>query len=461
MVSEAMKKLKKRKACGLDGLAAEHYIYADPILHAQLALLFNACISHGHLPKDFMKSGIVPIIKNKTASSGDKNNYRPVAVVSICSKLYEAVLMQIISPLLLSSENQFGFKQGHSTDQCIFTLKNVVEFYNSYSSPVLCCFLDASKAFDRVNHWTLFFKLLSRGVHPLIVRILAHWYRSQDVCVRWGNSLSSSFNVSNGVRQGSLLSPLLFSLYIDEISSKLKSSQIGCFVNNECFNHLMYADDLCLLAPTAAALQRLIDICVEVGNDLDVIFYPKKSNFIVFKPASLSLNIPPIVLLDKVLPAVRTVKYLGVLLNESNSDDDEILSQCRRLYARCNLLLRKFRRCSESVKKHLFITFCSPLYCMPLWFNFRMSALKKLNVAFNNVFRFIFNLDRRCSASAMFAFRHVNSFPALLRNAVFRFRQRVFNSCNVLVFTLVRNFDIFTGPMFSYWRSILYTVAIR
>ena len=86
----------------------------------------------------------------------------------------------------------------------------------------ICC-MDASKAFDRVNHWTLFKKLILRGVPLIFIRLIVYWYRSQHVCVKWGSVVSSNFTVLNGVRQGGILSPWFFNIYIDDLSSILSS----------------------------------------------------------------------------------------------------------------------------------------------------------------------------------------------------------------------------------------------
>ena len=88
--------------------------------------------------------------------------------------------------------------------------------------------MDARKAFDKVNHWHLFDKLLNRGVPVHVVRMLLYWHTYQDFLVRWNNTLSPSFKVSNGVRQGVILSPRLFSVYIDDLSKALSKVNIGC-----------------------------------------------------------------------------------------------------------------------------------------------------------------------------------------------------------------------------------------
>ena len=94
--------------------------------------------------------------------------------------------MNLIESHLLTKDNQFGFKKKHSTDLCIFTVKSVIKYYNLYNSPVYSCFLDASKAYDRVNHWALFKKLLKRSISVIIIHILMFWYSKQEICKKNG-----------------------------------------------------------------------------------------------------------------------------------------------------------------------------------------------------------------------------------------------------------------------------------
>jgi hypothetical protein len=165
---------------------------------------------------------------------------------------------------------QFSFKAKHGTDQCIFVLKEVIDFYASCSSPVYLCFMDSSKAFDRVNHYCLFDKLLRRGVPPIAVRLLCTWFSSQSFIVRWSSVLSESFTVSNGVRQGGVLSPVLFNVFMNDLSIKLQSQNSGCSFNGIMLNHLFYADDSVLIAPSPTALQNLISVCQEYAMDNDI-----------------------------------------------------------------------------------------------------------------------------------------------------------------------------------------------
>ena len=122
------------------------------------------------------------------------------------------------------------------------------------------CFLDASKAFDRVNHWTLLTKFLYSGISLLIVRILVFWYQTQPLCIKWGGSTSNFFTISNKVRQGGILSPKIFALCMNGLTDELSNSYAGCYFNDKWINHIMYADDICLMAPTATAMQNLLDV---------------------------------------------------------------------------------------------------------------------------------------------------------------------------------------------------------
>ena len=113
--------------------------------------------------------------------------------------------------LFTTSQLQFGFKPGYSTTLCTTgIIKNAVSRYIHNETSVLGCFLDASKAFDMVDHGLLFQKLLDRGLPLLVVRFLLSWHSLQEMKVRWNSSTSQPFGVSNGVRQGSLPSSICF-----------------------------------------------------------------------------------------------------------------------------------------------------------------------------------------------------------------------------------------------------------
>ena len=183
-VKDACCKLKSGKSCGPDKLPGEAFKFADPKLYVLLALCFSSCFVHGYLPVKMIVSEIVPIVKNRCGNTGDKNNYRPVALANVSSKLFEMIMLTRLEEFLWTCDNQFGFKKQHSTDLCIYTLREFIEYFKARNTTVFVTFLDASQAFDRLNHWILFKKLVMRGVDPYLVRIIMFWYSSQQMYVR-------------------------------------------------------------------------------------------------------------------------------------------------------------------------------------------------------------------------------------------------------------------------------------
>ena len=285
-ISVAIANLKNNKTCGLDGVQAEHLIHCSERIKQMLCMCFNSFLSHGFLPNEFMYTVLVPIVKDKRAKISDKTNYRPIALANITSKVFERILLDRLNIYLKTCANQFGFKKKHGADMCIYALKELVTKYTSQGSNIFCCFLDASKAFDWICHNTLFNKLIVRGVPHYLIRIIVYWYTEQTLCVRWSSCTSRPFRVSNGVRQGGLLSPLLFSLYMDDLSINLNALTTGCIAGGRMINHLMYADDIVVFSPSAVGLEDLLRVCELFGIEHDIIFNYKKCAVMVFKSHS-------------------------------------------------------------------------------------------------------------------------------------------------------------------------------
>ena len=357
-----------------------------------------------------------------------------------------------------TDDHQFGFKSQHATDMCIFTVKSVIKYYTKQNSSVFTCFLDAAKAFDRVSHWTLFSKLIQRNIPLVIVRIISFWYQTQTMCIKWGKFNSMYFNVSNGVRQGGVLSPKLFAIYIDDLSQDLATCKSGCYINEQCMNHVMYADDICLLAPSAIGLQRLLDVCFDFSIINDIMFNPIKSVCVVFKSKSNKLYCPTVSLDCDILEYTAYTKYLDFTFSMNVQDDDDMLRQMRTLYIRSNKLLRTFYHCSIDVKLELFRSFCTSFYCCYLWTAYKKSTFNKLRVAFNNAYRRVLGLPWRSSASAMYANFGIQNFEAVIRKSTFGFTQRLAKSTNTLIMAIESSW-IVRIDIWDFWQKTLYIIA--
>ena len=185
--------------------------------------------------------------------------------------------------VLLSSDLQFGFKPEHSTSMCSFAVKEVMHIYYINKNQGVCAMLlDASKAFDRVQYVKLFRLLTARGTCPLMVRFLATLYTHQRCQIQWCNQISETFTVSNGVKQGGVLSPVLFTVYVDELPQRLKASGMGGYIGNTFLGSVGYADDIILLCPTLHSLRVMLKVAQSFSDAYDINFNIAKSELVVY-----------------------------------------------------------------------------------------------------------------------------------------------------------------------------------
>jgi len=216
----------------------------------------------GFVPKAFGEGVLVPIPKGDKRNNNLVADYRGITICNIISKIFEQCLLVLSNKFLFSSNRQFGFKKGTGCQHAIYSLRKTVEYFTEKGSTVNVCTLDLASAFDRVNHFVLFDKLMQRNFPRSILAVLVSWYSKLFSSVKWGNFFSNLFCVTAGIRQGGILSPALFTVFVDDILNILEKSKLGCYIKNVCINSLMYADDLVLLSISLHHMQKLVDICV-------------------------------------------------------------------------------------------------------------------------------------------------------------------------------------------------------
>ena len=179
-----------------------------------------------------------------------------------------------------TSELQFGYKTKSSTVMFSTALTETIAYYGR-KTPVYVLLIDASKAFDRVSHITLFNTLQAHGVCPLIIRVLHNMYTNSDMQVRWYSELSNVLPLMNCVKQRGCLCPMLFTLYLDGLIQKLKHSGISCHISRTYCGVFEYADDLTIVSPTLFGLRQMIEICEEYASEMDLLLNPKSLNYYV------------------------------------------------------------------------------------------------------------------------------------------------------------------------------------
>ncbi len=143
----------------------------------------------------------------------------------------------------------------------IFAVQSVTDYFSKHGSTVNVCALDMSKAFDKVNHFGLYTKLIKCNIPLDLLHLLINWYGKCFALVRWNGVLSRCIELICGVRQGGVLSPVLFALYVDSIIVRLRSAKLGCSMFNVYIGCVLYADDLLLFSASFSTLQSMINIC--------------------------------------------------------------------------------------------------------------------------------------------------------------------------------------------------------
>ena len=237
----------------------------------------------------------------------------------------------------------------------------------------------------------------------------------------------------------------------------LNNSKVGCRINDTAVNHLMYADDICLIASSPAALQNLLNICSDFAHVNSVVFNEGKTKLMCYKPKALAnLRIPDIFVNGKSISVVNEHKYLGILLQDNQSDESDMKRQVKAIYSRGNMLASRFKNCSVDVKNCLFRAYCSNAYGSQLWANFRKPMFQKVKVAYNDVYRRLFNIHRGESISAAFVSNHVDSFCTVLRKLVFSFKSRLNVSANQLIKSIIGVPSFNTCSINNEWNKILY-----
>ena len=238
-------------------------------------------------------------------------------------------------------------------------MRTVVDHFSENGSTVNLCSLDVSKAFDKVNHHVLFTKLMQRKIPVNLIKLLMSWYSNSIAVVNWYGSISKSYRLRSGVRQGGVLSPNLFAVYINSVIITIDESNLGCQVGNLNMGTLIYADDLVLISASVCKLQKMVDLCLNVLTSLDLKVNVKKSACIRigrdFKHDCVQLAAD-----GTLIPWVPCFTYLGVALISATKFSLDLKPARIKFYRSFNSLYCKISKASEVLIASLVNTFCIP-----------------------------------------------------------------------------------------------------
>lgn len=234
-----------------------------------------------------------------------------------------------------------------------------------------------------------------------------------------------------------MLSPVLFTRYIRPILVNLVSAKIGCNIGGLFINVLAYADDIVVLAPAWRAMQILLDILYSQACLINMDCNVRKTVCMVFSPSNkrmkISFSFPVFNIGGLDIQFVNAFKYLGHIINSKFSDDDDIQREIRSLYMRVNIIARKFKYCSSTVKVILFRCYCICFYDVSIWARYSCGIMDKFRSSYIKCMKFFFGYSRRDSVTSMLISIGLPSIDTLLHNAVVSFNRQLLQCNNVIV----------------------------
>jgi len=437
-IEKAIQKIKDGKNDGDVGFVSNYVTHSSGQWRELLAKVISAMFSHSYNPSGILSSTIASIPKDSRGNLCDSNNYRGIALFNCINKIIDWLLLLKYPEQLASHNLQFAYKPFHSTNLCTSVLKDVVSQYVSRGSTVFCCLLDATKAFDRLRHDILFDLLKDRGLPPTIIKFLMDGYSRQDVRASWSGHHSEYFKVANGVRQGGVLSPILFTLYMDELIKRLEAAGDGCYIGHMFMGALGYADDISLLAPTAQALARMLKVCETFGMDYDLQFNSKKTVCISFSKTKPKKETPQVTLNGEVLKWECSVKHLGNYVSNDLDDKLDICHKKNDLTGRANSLRANFKCISSNVVKTLYRSHCCFFYGSQTW-DLSSNNINDFEIAWRKAGRSVLQLPYRTRSALMPALLEQKDLKLQLAERFVKMVRSVFRSNNHSIMFLVNN----------------------
>lgn len=318
-IYNALNDLKNNKAAGPDLIPIEFYKYAGKGLMNNLHIFFNYILLHLDVPKQFKQSALIPLFKN-----GDKSvvsNYRGICIQNAMYKIFTVILLNRLEKYVYSNnlllESQAGFRKSYSTIDNLSTLDSLIELAFYRKKPLYCCFIDYKAAFDSICWDALFFKLKQIGLSYKFITLIQLLYEKSTIHIKTKEGLTDDFETTAGVQQGNNLSPILFSLFINDMDTALEGN--GVKIKDNFFIKLLkFADDVKLVSSDFKDLQIMLNNLHNYNNQWGLNLNLDKTKIVIFSQTKLK-HVPKWTYDNKPIEIVSSYKYLGIEIDNKYS----------------------------------------------------------------------------------------------------------------------------------------------
>uniref|UniRef100_A0A8D9AT98 Craniofacial development protein 2 n=1 Tax=Cacopsylla melanoneura TaxID=428564 RepID=A0A8D9AT98_9HEMI len=341
-VEIAIKQMKEGKAAGPDNLEIEFMKLLNETGVKKLTKMYNKIYETGILPQPWLTSEFITLPKSTGAKRCEE--YRTISLMSHLLKLFLKIIHRRIYNKceLLISQNQFGFVNAVGTREALFAVQVLVQRCRDVNCDVYICLIDYKKAFDRVQHKKLMEILKTCGIDEKDQRIIRNLYWDQNATIRVGEEKTDAINIQRGVRQGCILSPLLFNLYSERIFEEaLEDAEEGLPINGTRLNNIRYADDTIVFSDSQEGLQNLVNRISVTSSKYGLEMNIKKTKVMVISKNNIqNVNIK---VNNQIVERVQHTTYLGTIINENWDMTQEIRSRIARSKATFNQMSQLFK----------------------------------------------------------------------------------------------------------------------
>lgn len=418
-VLKAIGQTSSGKAPGMDGIPAEIFKAVGPVALESFLSLLTSIWEEEVIPKEFRNATVISLFKNK-GSKTDCSNYRGISLLSIAGKILARVMVnRLVSHVSEDNlpETQCGFRPNRSTVDMIFAVRQVQEKCIEQNMDLYAVFIDLTKAFDTVNREALWVILSKFGCPDKFVNLIRQFHDNMTGQVLSGGDLSEPFNISNGVKQGCVLAPILFNLFFTCVLNHATSDlDLGVYLryrlDGSVFDlrrlsartktverlilEALFADDCALMAHKESDLQLIVDKFAEAARLFGLTISLGKTE-VLFQPSPTSASQPPSISIEGTqLKTVEKFKYLGSTISNDGSLDNEISARiCKASQAlgrlRTRVLNQRSIRSSTKLKVYRAVVLTSLLYGCESWTLYRRH-LKQLERFHMRSLRSILNI---------------------------------------------------------------------
>jgi hypothetical protein len=351
-VQEAIRHMKRKKAEGSDNIPAELLKALGKTAIDRLTEICNDMYNTGNWPDDFYKSIIIPLKKKPSAI--ECSDHRTISLISHASKIMLRILTKRMEAKAYSyiGKTQYGFRSGCGTREAIGTVRTIIERSIEHDNDIYGCYIDFEKAFDRVN-WKILMETLKKiGIDWKDRRLIQNLYINQSATIRIENIESDPAIIGQGVRQGCLMSPLLFSIYTERIMNEaLDNINEGLRIGGELVKEVRFADDQAVVASSQGGLQRLINELNQHSEESNMKINVKKTK--AMRISKSGEGIISLYLNNQQIEQVKKFKYLGSIITADGRCQEEIrtrISMAKTAFNKRKELLTKCLK-TETKKK--------------------------------------------------------------------------------------------------------------